>query len=145
MSGLTEPMPAGLPVMEVVCLVLRDARGRVLATRRPPGKSLGGLWEFPGGKVDPGEDPQDALRREIREELGFDVGALALLTPVAHTYPFAVIRLIPYLSECSAHPDIRLHEHTALRWVSHEAAAALEWAPADLPVLAELGRSGPSR
>ena len=138
MNGLIETMADSVRKTDVVCLVLRDLQGRVLATRRPLEKSLGGLWEFPGGKVDPGESPETALRREIREELCVEVTDLSPLATVTHAYDFGVIHLIPYLATCDRHPEIRLTEHTEHRWVLPEEAVSMEWAPADLPVLAML-------
>jgi len=138
-NGLIEPMDDSVGKTDVVCLVLRDADGRMLAARRPLEKSLGGLWEFPGGKVDPGESPETALRREIREELCLELTCLSPLATVTHAYDFGVIHLLPYLASCDRRPpEIRLTEHTEHRWVSPEEALALEWAPADLPVLAML-------
>jgi len=137
-SGLIEPMNDNVRKTDVVCLVLQDDEGRIFAARRPLEKSLGGLWEFPGGKVDPGESPEIALRREIREELCIDLTELSPLASITHAYDFGVIHLLPYLAKCEQHPDIRLTEHTEFCWVSLEEALSLEWAPADLPVLAML-------
>ena len=127
-------------VIDVVCLVLLDGQGRVLAARRPPHKSLGGLWEFPGGKIDPGETPEAALRRELREELGLEVGRLVPMDSHEHHYEFGTIRLWPLLARCDGgeHPKMVLHEHTEVRWVDAAEAATLEWAPADLPVFGQL-------
>ena len=127
-------------VVDVVCLVLTDAAGRVLAAKRPPHKSLGDLWEFPGGKIDPGESPETALRRELREELSLDVGPLAPMAVCEHRYPFGNIRLWPLRARVQGpgHPDFTLHEHTETRWVDAAAARTLDWAPADVPVLDEL-------
>ena len=136
-NQLSESMTNNLPIT-VTCLVLIDAQETILATQRPEGKALGGLWEFPGGKVEEGEDPEEALRREIREELCLELGELTPLEPVEHTYPFGTIRLLPYLSRCEARPAIHLTEHTALRWLKLEEAGEIEWAPADLPVLDQL-------
>ncbi|MFU8894493.1 MAG: NUDIX domain-containing protein [Luteolibacter sp.] len=123
--------------IDVACLVLRDGEGRVLATRRPPHKSLGGLWEFPGGKIDAGESPEAALRRELREELELEVGGLVAMPPVDHQYAFGTIRLWPLLGHCpdAGLPEMVLHEHTEARWVEATEARDLQWAPADLPVL----------
>src|SRR5437667_5880286 len=79
----------GRPIILVSAVALVDADGRVLLAERPPGKSMAGLWEFPGGKVDPGETPEAALIRELAEELGIDVAAscLAPLTFASHSYP----------------------------------------------------------
>lgn len=125
-------------MLEVTCLVLIDAHDNVLAARRPEGKSLGGLWEFPGGKVESGEEPEDALRREIHEELSLELGALKPLKAVEHKYPFGMIRLLPYIARCEERPLLVLREHTALRWLAAEETREIEWAPADLPVLESL-------
>lgn len=124
--------------IDVVCLVLQDAEGRVLATRRPPDKSLGGMWEFPGGKVEPGESAEDALRREIHEELGMEIGEISPLTDVTHHYDFGIIHLIPYLASVWESSIIHLSEHTEMKWILPAQAGLLDWAPADLPILEEL-------
>jgi 8-oxo-dGTP diphosphatase len=126
-------------MMDVVCLVLIDGEGSVLATQRPPDKRMALFWEFPGGKVDDGESGESALRREIREELHLELPAqLQPLMPVEHIYDFGMIRLIPFLARCESRPLITLTEHVAARWVTRDNAQELEWAPADLPILDEL-------
>src|ERR1700738_2163222 len=86
-------MPAtaadGPPLVLVAAAALVDADGRVLLAQRPPGKSMAGLWEFPGGKVEAGERPEDSLIRELKEELGIVVkeACLAPLTFASHSYP----------------------------------------------------------
>lgn len=134
---MSDPTP---PVVDVACLVITDTAGRVLAAKRPPHKSLGGLWEFPGGKIDPGESPEQALRRELREELAMEVGHLTKMTTTRHTYPFATIRLWPLQARLAGttHPPLTLHEHTEVRWVDAAAARQLEWAAADVPIVEEL-------
>ena len=129
------------PAVHVACLVLIDDAGRIFAARRPPGKRLGDLWEFPGGKVDPGESIEVALRRELTEELGMKVGTLVAMDPVDHRYEFGTIRLWPMLARCdgAGRPAYQLHEHTEARWVDGKQAALLDWAPADRPVLRALG------
>jgi 8-oxo-dGTP diphosphatase len=122
---------------EVVCGVIMDDAGRFLACLRPAGKHLGGLWEFPGGKVETGESPEAALVRELREELGIEVEAGAALDPVAWTYDRGEIRLLPFLCHIIRgipHPL----EHEALRWCAPCEFESLAWAPADLPVLEQL-------
>lgn len=124
-------------MIDVVCAVIRDGDGRVLAARRPPGKAQAGRWEFPGGKIEPSESAGDALVREIREELGCTLAVGPALTPVDHPYPGGLIRLRPFLAEIIAgHPVA--HEHSEWRWVGPAEAARLDWAPADLPILAEI-------
>lgn len=124
----------------VTCLVLVDSNDHLLATQRPEGKHLGGLWEFPGGKVEADEGHEGALRRELREELRLEVGTLSPLTPVTHAYDFARITLVPFLCRCASRPTVHLVEHAASCWITLTASRTLAWAPADLPVLDELER-----
>lgn len=138
------PAAGASPPIHVVCAVLRDDSGRHLATRRPPGKALGGLWEFPGGKVEPGEDPAAALRREIAEELGLDIAVGPALPAVLHRYAFGTIALHPFLCRPTG-GSLVLHEHSAAIWLPRTALWSLDWAPADIPVLACLGRRKTSR
>ncbi len=127
------------PPVDVACLVLTDDAGRVFAARRPPDKRLGGLWEFPGGKIEPDENPEVALRRELLEELNLEVGPLVPMRATSHTYDFATIRLWPLLARCRSRPlSYILREHTEARWVHTSEAAQLAWAPADIPVLQQL-------
>jgi len=127
-------------MIDVVCAVISDDSGNVLACQRPESKSQGGLWEFPGGKIEDNESGREALAREIHEELQIDIHVGQALTPVEWHYASFSIRLHPYqcemLNDCSPKPT----EHQAIRWVDQISAAALEWAPADIPVLAELWR-----
>jgi 8-oxo-dGTP diphosphatase len=125
-------------MLTVSCLILLDSQNSFLAAQRPLQKSLGGLWEFPGGKVEVGESPEEALRRELREELHLEVDSLHPLAPVTHRYDFGYIRLIPFLARCVARPALELVEHPAVRWVNTSDAHSLQWAPADLPILGEL-------
>src|SRR5256885_15519056 len=90
--GTSTSMPAIAPESRIIlvsAVVLVDADGRVLLAQRPEGKPLAGLWEFPGGKVNPGETPETALIRELAEELGIDVAAscLAPFTFASYSYP----------------------------------------------------------
>ncbi len=124
--------------MTVVCLVLIDKQGAFLATQRPANKHLGLYWEFPGGKVEEGESPEDALRREIREELGVGIGELQPMPAVTHTYEFGTIRLLPFRATCTSRPRLTLTEHIDAKWINPSDGKSLQWAPADIPIIHEL-------
>lgn len=121
--------------VDVTCgLIERD--GRLLVAQRPPGKALAGKWEFPGGKVEPGESPEACLARELFEELGVQVEVGVALAPAAHAYGTRVIRLLPFICRIRAGEPVA-HEHSALRWCTIDEIAALDLAAADIPVLAD--------
>ncbi len=124
-------------MIDVVCAVIEGSDGRFLACLRPQGKHLAGLWEFPGGKVDPGESPEAALIREIQEELGVEVAVGAPLEPVHWDYEQRSIRLLPFL--CSIIVG-RPHaiEHEQLLWCAPEDFGNLRWADADLSILQQI-------
>ena len=124
-------------MIDVVCGVIGDGLGRYLACRRSPGRHLGGLWEFPGGKVEAGEEPPQALARELAEELGVEVAVGAALEPVAWTDGHVSIRLLPYLCRITAGEPQPL-EHDGLEWCAPGDFDRLKWAPADVPVLENL-------
>lgn len=127
-----------IPVVQVVCALIEDEAGRLLVAQRPPGKHLAGLWEFPGGKVEPGETPEAALVREITEELGCVARPGEPLRPVTHAYEKLTVRLIPFLARLAdpaARPEAR--EHAALCWVTREEIGALPMPAADAPIVAE--------
>jgi 8-oxo-dGTP diphosphatase len=124
--------------VQVVAAVVRD-RGRILVTRRLPGGPLGGLWEFPGGKVEPGESEPDALRREIREELGCDVEVGELLFRHAHDYPHVHVDLAFYACALAPGAAPRCLGVAALDWAEPAALPRYAFCPADVPVLGKLG------
>jgi 8-oxo-dGTP diphosphatase len=103
--------------LEVVAGALFDAEGRVLIAQRPEGKALAGRWEFPGGKIDQGEDARDGLVRELREELGVEVHDAERLIRYSHAYPDRVVRLDLWLVT-SWSGDPRGLDGQALKWVS---------------------------
>lgn len=134
MTDPEPPPPAGRPAMHVVCAIITDAAGRVLAARRPHDKALPGKWEFPGGKVETDEEPIEALEREILEELGCCIRVDAPLPPVEHDYPHGRVVLQPYRATLTAgFPECR--EHAELRWVAAADIDGLDWAEADVPLL----------
>jgi 8-oxo-dGTP diphosphatase len=120
-------------------MALVDADGRVLLAQRPAGKSMAGLWEFPGGKVDTCETPEAALIRELAEELGIDVTAsrLAPLTFASHSYPdFHLLMPLYVCRKWSGIPAAR--EGQRLAWVWPARLADYPMPPADVPLVAAL-------
>lgn len=128
--------------LQVVCLVMIDRQGFVFAARRPAGKKLELHWEFPGGKIESGEAPETALRREIREELRLEIGPLEPLPDTCHSYDFARIQLIPYLYRCHQRPAVTLSEHLEHCWIAPLSLLDFTWAPADLPIVNHLLAGG---
>jgi 8-oxo-dGTP diphosphatase len=120
---------------EVVCALI-ESEGAVLACQRPPQKHLAGLWELPGGKVEPGESNEMALLREIEEELGIDVFIHAALSPVEWADSHVQIRLHPYHCRIRFGTPIAT-EHSQIRWCTTSDLHVLEWAQADIPILKE--------
>ncbi len=126
-------------MIDVVCGVIENSAGEFLACLRPAGKHLGGLWEFPGGKVDPGESPEAALARELQEELGVKAEVGAPLNPVIWAYPGRTIRLLPF--RCRIVDGVpQALEHERLLWCLPGKFSKLAWAEADLPILEEISR-----
>ena len=123
----------------VVACALVDADDRVLLARRPEGKPMAGLWEFPGGKVQQGETPEVALIRELREELGIDVtqACLAPFTFASHAYEG--FHLLMPLYVCRRWKGtVSALEHAELAWVRPNRMAAYPMPPADVPLVAML-------
>jgi len=123
----------------VVACALIDADGRILLAQRPPGRSLGGLWEFPGGKMEAGERPEQALIRELEEELGIAVAGacLAPLTFASHAYPD--FHLLMPLYVCRRWEGIVVpREGQNLAWVRPNRLREYEMPPADAPLIPHL-------
>ena len=123
--------------IQVVAGVLADAAGRVLLAQRPAGRDFAGLWEFPGGKLEPGEDAHAALARELREELGIAIAASAPLIRVPWRYPHRDLVLeVRRVAAWQGTP--RPHEAQALAWAEPATIDPLTMPPADRPALAAL-------
>jgi 8-oxo-dGTP diphosphatase len=127
-----------LSLIRVVAAVITDNEGRVLACRRAPHKSLAGLWEFPGGKVEPGESDEQALVREIREELGVQIEVGDYLATSIEKAGELDIELAAYFVKLVAGTVLSSSDHDQLQWVSLDALDSVDWAPADIPLLANI-------
>jgi 8-oxo-dGTP diphosphatase len=131
-------------VIPVVCAIISDRAGNILLAQRPEHKHLGLLWEFPGGKIERGESPENALIREIREELGCDITIGRALSRFQHDYGSVVIEMFPFVCSLTANSTpAQAHEHKALAWVLPNALSSYDLAPADWPIVRELSVSNP--
>lgn len=128
-----------MKIVLVVACALVDSDNRVLIAQRPEGKALAGLWEFPGGKLDPGERPEEALIRELREELGIEVkeACLAPLSFASYAYPeFHLLMPLYICRRYEGTPSSR--EGQALRWVRAGKLRDFPMPPADEPLIPAL-------
>lgn len=126
-------------LVSVVAAALVDGDNRILVAQRPPGGSLAGLWEFPGGKIEAGETPEAALVRELDEELGIAVAADALIpiSFVSHAYPDFHLLMLLFLCR-RWHGNPIGQQGQPLRWEATAELAALPMPPADVPLVATL-------
>lgn len=119
--------------VEVVgAVIVRD--GKILCARRGLSGALGGMWEFPGGKVESGEGPRVALARELVEELRCEVNVGACVTTTTHEYEFATVTLTTFICELAS-GEPQLTEHEAVVWLAPNELHTLDWAPADVPAV----------
>jgi len=126
-------------LLTVVAVALVDSDGRVLLAQRPEGKQLAGLWEFPGGKLEPGERPEEALIRELQEELGITVKTpcLAPLTFASHAYDDFHLLMPLYICR-KWEGFVQSREGQALKWVKPKALRDYPMPPADAPLIPHL-------
>ncbi|MCF1485478.1 MULTISPECIES: 8-oxo-dGTP diphosphatase MutT [Rhizobium/Agrobacterium group] len=130
------PVPGPRPILLVAACALLDSDGRILLAQRPEGKSLAGLWEFPGGKVEPGETPEETLVRELEEELGIatKIPCLAPLTFASHTYE--TFHLLMPLYVCRRYEGMpQGREGQAIKWVKPRDLRSYPMPPADEPLI----------
>jgi len=128
-----------MKTIEVVAAIVRDGEGRVYATQRGYGEWKD-WWEFPGGKIEAGEAPQEALRREIREELAAEIEVGELLTTVEYDYPKFHLSMQCYLCTLAS-GTLTLLEHEQACWLSKEELGTVEWLPADADIIALLRKA----
>ena len=125
-------------IVNVVAAVIRNGE-TVYATQRGYGEFKDG-WEFPGGKIEAGETPEEALKREIREELGIEISVGELIDPVEYDYPEFHLRMQCFWTEISG-GEIELREHEAARWLNADELNDVEWLPADLELVEKIRKT----
>lgn len=127
---------SGTRLLLVAACALIDPDGRVLVAQRPEGKSMAGLWEFPGGKVESGERPEETLIRELGEELGIQVKEACLAPFSFASYAYDDFHLLMPLYLCRRwEGTVTAREHQALKWLRPRELGALPMPPADLPLV----------
>jgi 8-oxo-dGTP diphosphatase len=120
-----------------VTAAIIEKEGRILAARRAQDMHLAGFWEFPGGKLEEGESPEECLARELHEELGVVVRVEAFFAESVYDYGDKIVRLLAYrVSHVSG--EFRLVDHDKLVWLSADELHTLLWAPADIPLVKKL-------
>ena len=116
----------------VAAIITRD--NKIFATQRGYGDFKDG-WEFPGGKVEPGEKPEDAIVREIKEELGADIKVTGFLTTIEHDYPQFHLSMDCFWAELKDGSEMQLLEHEAAKWLAKDELDSVDWLPADVKVV----------
>lgn len=125
--------------IEVVAAVIRDTEGHIFATQRGYG-DFKDMWEFPGGKIEPGESRVEALKREIREELDSEISVDEFISTIDYDYP--AFHLTMHCFWCTLISGaLELKEHESARWLSSEELDSVDWLPADLEILPTLLKS----
>jgi len=126
--------------IHVACAII-ELEGKVLCTQRSESMDMPLKWEFPGGKIDAGESPEECLKRELIEELGVEASVGQALAATTHHSPSFTVTLYPFICEIVS-GKITLHEHKAMVWLPIEELHRLNWAEADWPVIEEMQGAG---
>ncbi|MFZ5967408.1 MAG: (deoxy)nucleoside triphosphate pyrophosphohydrolase [Bacillota bacterium] len=121
-------------MIDVVAAILLNKEGQVLIARRKRGKALEGYWEFPGGKVEKGESPEQSLTRELKEEMNIDIEVTEYVGENIHSYEIGVIRLLAFKGKI-VRGDISLIDHDEYTWVDIDKLLDFKLAPADIPIV----------
>ncbi|SDB12782.1 8-oxo-dGTP diphosphatase [Streptococcus henryi] len=120
-------------VINVVAAAI-EKDGLIFCAQRPEGKSLAGFWEFPGGKLEEGETPEEALIREIKEEFDSEIEIISYLNEASYEYDFGIVTMKTYLSKLIS-GDLELLEHQDSKWLPVDRLKELNWAPVDVPAV----------
>jgi 8-oxo-dGTP diphosphatase len=123
--------------VRVVGAVIYNEQNEILCALRSPEMSLPNFWEFPGGKMEEGENPEETLVREIHEELGCTIEVYEKMKEVHHEYPNIIVHLLTYKAKI-VEGEPKAKEHAELKWVPIRNLHSLEWAPADIPTVEAL-------
>lgn len=124
-------------MIDVVAAIITDKDGRILIARKKKGKSLEGYWEFPGGKIEDGESPEESLVRELKEEMDIDIKVVEYFAENIHNYDETTIRLIAFFAELQK-GNITLKDHDMYNWVDINDLKDFCFAPADIPLVEKL-------
>lgn len=128
-------------MLEVVAAIIINEAGEILIAQRKANKSMGGLWEFPGGKIETGETPEDSLIREIKEEMNIDIEVQQYFGENIHNYGDKIIKLMAYYAK-KIKGEIKLQDHESCKWVMPKALKEYKFSAADQPFVEELIKVG---
>ena len=123
--------------MKEVTAAIIISDNKVLIAERAPGQNLAGKWEFPGGKIEPGETLQECLKREIREELDVDIEVMDLFGESIYAYQSGTIKLMAFRCQWLS-GDFKLSVHSRIEWVTRQQLELYDFAPADIPIVERL-------
>lgn len=121
--------------IEVTCALI-TVNNKTLVVQRSEDMKLPLKWEFPGGKIEPGETAEECIKREVKEELNIEIELIGPLTPVRHEYPSIGIKLIPFLARYKD-GELQLKEHKQYLIISKNEMRQMDWAEADIPIVNE--------
>lgn len=123
--------------VHVVGAVIENENGEILCALRGPEMTLPNYWEFPGGKIEDGETKEEALKREIKEELGCTIKVYEPIEDTTYEYDKVIVRLETFMAKVISGTPV-ISEHAEIKWITREGLPALNWAPADIPAIEKL-------